>query len=1068
MLPVVLSDLVLKLLAKTPEERYQSAGALAADLRQALAAWRSAGRVGTFELGRGDLAPAMAERLHGRERELGELRAAFERAAAGDSRLVLIDGPAGIGKSALVFCFGRGLTSARPLAWGKFEQFPGDVPYPALVEAFRRLARGWLDGPESERAAWRTPLLQALGRNAAVMTELIPELRSLLGELPAPAPLGPVEAERRFQLTFSVFVRALANRLRPLCLFVDDLQWADPASLKLLGLLATDPDLRHLLLIAACRSEEVGPQHPVSRALDELRAAGGTVFTISLSPLDDAAVTGICVDTLRSQPAEVEALGRLVRRMTGGNAFFVQRFLLHLHQAGLLRWDPEQRHWAWDAAAIERAELTDDVLGLMLEAIRRLPAPTQRLLEMAACFRRRVDLALLAALAAEPIDQVAGQLVAAVQEGLLVPDADAGASNGTGARPAIRYRFVHDRVQQAAYLLLDAARRIQLHLGLGRLLLAQLPADDDPARADSLFEAVDQLRPAHALITGADERGRLARLYEEAGRRAQAASAYAPALAYFTAALELLPPSAGEGDPRRLFQLHRQAMQLAYLTGDRPAAERHAQQGFALASSAVEAAELHSIQIVDCSVRGAYPEAITRGREALALLGVALPAPAVDRVRLGGPTPEDLLDLPHMRDPRQLACMQLMANMLDPAYVCDMGLLVVLVERMVELSLAHGNCVYSAFAYTVYGMIVASRDVDYRTGHAFGTLGVNLARAFGDPVQECRALHIFAAFVNHWRAPVASSLPRLRLAVTRGLEGGDLHYTVYADYTAITADLHRGAELGQVAGDLENAFALTRKIRVGASLGYLQACRQTIRALQGRTWARGQLDDDRFDQETFLTAHAANPIAVWLYQVLRLQVAYLLGDLPEAAQWAERAAPLRPLVGPILSIVDHTFYRALARAGAADVVAAGAASPADSRARTRELLAEDLRQLESWAQSCPENFRHKQLLLAAELARLAERGGGGRAVRPGHRRAPSARGSCRTRRWPASWPAAITAASAGGASAISTCGRRWRGSPAGAPRPRWRRWKRSSRIWRSCRGGRRCPPSAPTARHWTC
>ena len=280
-------------------------------------------------------------------------------------------------------------------------------------------------------------------------------------------------------------------------------------------------------------------------------------------------------------------------------------------------------------------------------------------------------------------------------------------------------------------------------------------------------------------------------------------------------------------------------MQLAYLTGDRPAAERHAQAGFALASSAVEAAELHSIQIVDCSMRGAYPEAITRGREALARLGVELPAPArgwhEDRRRLGGPRPEDLLELPRMRDPRQLACMQLMANLLDPAYVCDPGLLVVLVERMVELSLAHGNCVYSAFAYTVYGMIVASRDGDYRTGHAFGTLGVNLARAFGDPVQECRALHIFGAFVNHWRAPVASSLPRLRLAVTRALEGGDLHYGVYADYTAITAELHRGAELGQVAGDLENAFALTRKIRVGASLGYLQACRQTIRALQGRT-----------------------------------------------------------------------------------------------------------------------------------------------------------------------------------------------------------------------------------------
>jgi predicted ATPase/signal transduction histidine kinase len=976
--PALLSQMTVKLLAKMPEDRYQSAEALAQDLRHMAERWQETGRAPLFELGRRDQGHTLAlpPRLYGRERELGQLVAGIARAAGGGNELHAVSGPAGAGKSALVHEAGAQLPEGRgAFVWGKFDQLRGDVPYAALAEALRRLVRAWLEQPPDVAQGWRQPLLDVLGRNARVVVDVIPELGRVLGETPAVPELGPIEAESRFHLTFAALVKLLCQRLQPLVVLMDDAQWADPASLRLVGLLVTDPDIRHLLVALSFRNDEVEPGHPLLRTLDMVRAAGTAVSSLALAPLDLEAVAAMCVDTLRVQPARVAPLAQLVQRKTAGNAFFARRFLLHLHQTGLLRWEGESAGWQWDTAGIEAAEVTENVLDLMARAIRRLPEPTQRLLEMAACFRRRVDVGMLAQLAGASLEETARQLWAAVEEGLLVADRDAAASGPAPAGP--HYRFVHDRVQQAAYSLPPEEQRLRTRLRIGRLLMDSIEAAP-PATGDELdrrlFEVVDQLRPAVALIDDPAERLRLAWLTFKAGDKSRSASAYPQALAYLTMALDLFPPEARHSHRPLLFRVHRDALQLALFTGDEAQAARVGEAAAALAGTAIERAQLLDVRMVCCSMRGAYPQALAYGREALAQLGVTLPdagaAPPADdpaqaarAARVAAARPEQLLDLPRMSDPLELARAQVLANMLDPAYVCDLGLMALLVAHLVDLSLRHGNAVSSAFAYTVWGMLVGGRG-DHERGHAFGRLGVELARRFGDPVQECRALDIFGTFVNHWRAPLGSSLPRLRLALTRGLEGGDLHYALYADYVGIITSWHKGTELGQIAAALEKSFNLVKKIKVDATTGYLTTCRQATRCLQGRTRARGRFDDDGFDEQAHLAAMTPNPIALWLYHVLRLQAAYLLGDLGEARRCSQRAQPHEAAVGGLITLVDHNFYTSLVLAGGA------ARGSEEQRARLLAQIALNQQQLAAWAAGCPENFRHKHLLVAAEAAAL--------------------------------------------------------------------------------------------------
>ncbi len=687
--PHVVSAIVMKLLAKTPEERYQTAAGVERDLRRCLAEWEAERRIDDFPLGKEDTPDRLLvpEKLYGRSREIETLLAAFDRiVTSGRPELVLVSGYSGIGKSSVVNELQKALVPPRGLfASGKFDQYKRDIPYATLAQAFQRLIQSLLGKREAELARWREALRGALEPNGQLMVDLVPKLELIIGEQQPVPELSPQDAQRRFQLVFRRFIGVLARPEHPLALFLDDLQWLDAATLDLLEDLLTRSELQHLLLIGAYRDNEVTAAHPLTRKLEAIRNAGAPVQELRLGPLSCDDVGQLVADAVRCEPARAAPLAGLVHDKTGGNPFFVIQFLSDLADEGLLAFHHDAARWSWDVGRIHAKGYTANVVDLMVAKLTRLPLVTQEALQQLACLGNSADLTTLAPVRGTSEEQVDADLWEAVRLEII--------ERLDGA-----YRFVHDRVQEAAYSLIPARSRADAHLRIGRLLAAHTPKDE---REEAIFEIVNQLNRGAALITSQGEREQVAELNLIAGKRAKASSAYASALTYLTAGGALLREDAWERRQELAFglELHRADCEL--WTGALPSVEERLA---ALASRAVDTVQRAAVACrrVDLyTMLGASDRSVEVGLECLRHAGINWAAHPTElegrreyeRIwsQVGSRAIEELIDLPLMQDPESLATLDVLTALGPPTLYTDWNLLALTSCRAVNLSLERGN-----------------------------------------------------------------------------------------------------------------------------------------------------------------------------------------------------------------------------------------------------------------------------------------------------------------------------------------------------------------------------------------
>ena len=967
--PSVFSDIVLRLLAKMPEARYQSAHALLADLRQAEARLDQHGGVAAFELGLADLAAELPlpERLYLRDRERDALQGAWHRTAAGPPEVVVLAGPAGIGKSALARELREPIAARRGLmVTVKFDQHSGRGPYAPLGEALTALVRDLLEAPAGELALWQKEIAAALGDQAGALTDLVPELARLLGSPPALPLVGAAETESRFRAAFDAFIRALATPLHPGVLFLDDLQWSDSESLRLFEGLATAPDLGALLFVVALRPEECPADHAVTQTLARL-AQTTPLQRIELRPLTAPATLELCRDVFACPAERAQPLAMLLWRKTAGNPFFIRRMLRFLQQSGLLCLEPGPGRWTWDLAEIEKVEVSENVVDLLLVVLRALPAPVRELLEMAACIGTEVPVAPLAVLSGRPIDEVARALGTAVRGGL---GTVAGRTGLAGT-----FQFAHDRVRQAAYLLLDEPARQRLHRQIGRQLLLQ--ANAAQTLDDQIYAIVDHLDRGRELAAP-EERRQLWHLHLRAARKARASSALAAALDYLKLALALLSEDAWQEDAAETRALHHEAIQLAGYSGETALVGELFDRARAHARSRLEQAELYNIRMYVCVAQRDRAEAFRWGIEGVRLFGIELPlddpSPAIAAelaaipVNLAGRTPAQLLDGPRMQDPEQLACHDLLCTLLDACYFQRPELFPFLVARTVNLSLVHGNAPSSPQSFGSYAVFVGAMTQDYAAAHAFGQLSLDLAARFGDPLRQMRVLAMFTTCVNNWTAPLATTLPFTREGLARALKVGDSYFAAAFSFTEAIVRMHQGSELGQVSALLRAAIVQQRAVRnrrgVEEHLVFLHA----IRRLQGLALQQADLQAAglSLDDRGFPTGLGEESGNLPEYQLLRLGVAFLLRDLDEAFAISTAVADELQRVPRFVQHVEHNFYTSLTLAARASL------GSDDGRGPIIEAIAARQQQLALWARNSPENYAHKHLLVAAELARLQD------------------------------------------------------------------------------------------------
>ncbi|MGY4281367.1 putative ATPase [Bradyrhizobium sp. LM2.7] len=721
-LPEPISQIVMKLLAKTAEERYQTAAGLERDLQHCLAAWANHGRIDPFELGADDTPDRLLipEKLYGRALQIETLLASFDRAVkSGAPRLVLVAGYSGVGKSSLVQELHKVLVPSRgQLVSGKFDQLKRDVPYATLVQTFQSLVRPLLSKSEGELATWRQALREALGANGRLMVELIPDLSLIIDEQPAVSELPARQAQIRFQLVLRRFIGVFARRTHPLVLFLDDLQWHDAATLDLIEDLLTQSDL-HLLLIGAYRSNELDAGHPLKRKLDSIRRADVNFEEITLSPLTADDVAQLVADTLRCGPKRAASLAKLVHQKTMGNPFFAIQFLSELAEEQLLTFDHESARWRWDLERIHAKAYTENVVDLMLGKLIRLPEQTQNALQQLACFGNIAGTAELAIVLEISQEQVHATLWPAIRQEMI-------------ARHGTAYRFLHDRVQEAAYLLVPESSRAAAHLRIGRMLAAHIPAHK---REEAIFDVVSQLNRGVALIASGQEREQLAELNLVAGQRARASAAYASALTYFTVGAALLAEHSWRRRHELAFALETSRAECEFLVGQLEIAESLLSALSKRALNAPQRATVACLRVDLYLTLGQHGRAVLTGLEYLHDVGIEWSQHPTDQEtlaeyqRMWSQLPdaiEELASLPGMTDQTSLGTLAVLTRILPPAGFTDANLSASVICRAVTISLEYGNTDASCAHYAWLGRILAGRFGDYQTAEKLGLLACGL------------------------------------------------------------------------------------------------------------------------------------------------------------------------------------------------------------------------------------------------------------------------------------------------------------------------------------------------------
>src|SRR6516164_2697160 len=969
-IPASVSAIVMKLLAKTAEERYQTAAGVNGDLQRCLAEWETQGRVNDFPLGEHDVPDRLLipERLYGRTREIAALVASFDRVVArGGSELVLVSGYSGIGKSSVVNELHKVLVPPRGLfASGKFDQYKRDIPYASVAQAFQWLIRPLLGKNDSELSEWRGAFREALGPNGQLIVDLIPELELIVGRQPPVSELAPQDAQRRFQLVFRRFINVFARPEHPLALFLDDLQWLDAASLDLLEDLATHSDVKYLLLVGAYRDNEVNSSHPLVRKLEAIRQAGAIVQEIILAPLTCEDLVQLIADSLHCERDGSEAtervapLAQLVHGKTGGNPFFAIQFLSTLADEALLTFDRSQGRWSWDLGLIHAKGYTDNVVALMVGKLNRLPVETQNALKEFACLGNSAEIATLSIVHGTSEDQLYADLWEALGLEFIV------LLEGS-------YKFVHDRVQEAAYSLIPEARRAEMHLRIGRLLAAHTPPEK---REEEIFEIVNQLNRGAALIAARNEKEQLVDFNLMAGKRAKASTAYASALRYFISGAAVMPDDAWEQRPNLMFALELHRAECEFLTGALAAAEERSTMLASRAATIIDQAALAGLRIDLYTTMNRVDRAVEVCLGYLRCLGIEWSAhPTADEARreyeriwwlLGGRETEALVDLPIMSEPEALANMDVLTKVTIAAMNMDVNLYGLVICRMVNLSLEHGNTDASCVAYVCVGAIAGLVFGNYKAGFRFGRLGYDLVERRGLKRFQARTYLDFAVLIVPWTKHLRTEQDLFRRAFDVANSVGDLTYATYACLNLNHRLLAIGDPLSDVQHEAEQGLEFVQKARFGPVIDVIEAQLALIRNLRGFTVSFGCFNDEHFDELEFEDRLSAPIVACW-YWIRKLQARFFAGDYAAAAGAWLNAQELLWTSPSFFEAAEARFYGALSHAASCD-----AADPVQYRQDVQALTGHH-KQLVEWAENCPENFENRAALVGAEIARIEGR-----------------------------------------------------------------------------------------------
>jgi predicted ATPase/serine phosphatase RsbU (regulator of sigma subunit)/tRNA A-37 threonylcarbamoyl transferase component Bud32 len=1006
-IPLPLSQLILKLLAKNAEDRYQSAYGIKTDLQLCLDQLRLRGAIAAFPLAQQDTSGRfqIPQKLYGREAEVAALLAAFERVTAeatssARSELMLVAGYSGIGKSALVQEIYKSITRKNGyFITGKFEQLQRNIPYFALIQAFQELMRQILTESPEQIQQWRSDLLTALGKNGQVISEVIPEVELIIGKQPAAPTLPPAETRNRFNLVLQKFIKVFTRPTHPLVIFLDDLQWADSASLKLIQLLMTAPESQFLFLVGAYRSNEVSAAHPLMVTLEEIRKAGSPLNQITLAPLGLTTLQQVMAETFNCDLAQVQPLAELVLQITDGNPFFMNEFLKSIYAEGLFNLDAQTGRWSWDLNLIRAARIPENIVDLMAGKIQKLSPDTQQILKLAACIGSQFDSKTLAITTRRPASAVTIDLWSGIQAGLIIPLSDnyqlaniqSQSLNLSQQRSEdlsqeledlsgsliISFKFLHDRVQQAAYSLIPDTEKNTLHYTIGKLLLLHTTANE---QEEKIFDIVNQLNRGISLIADPDERHQLVRLNLAAGKKAKESTATEAATRYFLTGIGLLDANCWETQYALTLKLHEEGAEAAYLSGDFGENERLVERILQHAKTTLDRVKAYQVKANAYTVQNNMEAAVDTLVGAMRRLNEPIPRrPSRLRVGLellrtrfwtiGNRSIAQLEALPLMTDPDKLAAVSLASAgaissvNIQPLFTALVAL------RVVNLSVRYGSSPATSVQGIAYGVMLRAGLDDIEGGYEFGRLSLRMMDRLNERLNRILNIVAFESCLRHWKEPLRVSQANLLAAYFEGLELGNQEYATLAISVHCFNRIFMGEPLSEVTAAYQQYVLLIRRMKQDLVVYSMQPWHQLTLNLQDQAIDPTRLSGSAFDEAELLPQFNANQFGIPLFYTYIAKAIWLYhaGDYAGSLQATHLAKPYQESAPCTTPYANRYFYASLA------CLALCTTASSTTRRRYLRQVIRNQRKAKRWAKYCPDNYQHRYDLVEAERLRVLQR-----------------------------------------------------------------------------------------------
>lgn len=983
--PACLALVIGKLLQKSADDRYQSSFGLRKDLERCLGVVNGEAAGDDFVLGQADRVTRVQRpsRLYGRDEEVAALMQAYKRVVVGAREVVLVRGYSGVGKTSVVHEVHRSMVgTGGNFVSGKFDQFRRGVPYASLGAAFGQFFRDRLAGTEEEIQRWRERIQGALGEGGQVLVEVLPELELLLGPQPAPPEVPPTESEQRLQLLFQRFVGALVGAGHPLVLFVDDLQWADLATIRLFQSLVQAQEISHLLLIGAWRDNEVDSIHPWHSALAQLKSSDTSIVELELRALHVSDIHQFLQDALRSSSSSLRDLAELCFDKTRGNPFFLAQFLRSLEQQRLLTFVHEEAtgagEWRWDVKAMEGLESTDNVVALMTSSIRQLPEQEQHALCTASILGGSFSLGFWVKVLEWSYEEVVDSLQRLVEEGFLLQRGELPSEQELVEQSLVggSFVFAHDRIQQAAYGLLPSSSLEALHLRAGRLLREHHGLDVSVEEHEVLFDVVQHLNAAVPLLEE-EEKQQLALLNLAAGLRARNASAYEVALSLLKKAAELLGDSIFASNNELGCRLYVELATASYLSQEYESTELFVEKVLIETSSVLSKVEALKVRMAALLAQHQAMEAIRVGLEALELLGISLPeSPGMDVVGesmqrcgalLEATDIQALVTGPAMEDPEYQTAMEILVALAPPAYLVSPLLMALLSTSIVQLSVDKGVSSASAYGFSLYGLMLCDAGF-LEEGYAMGCVGQTLAKRFPEARQiRIRSAHVFFGFVRHWKEPIHPYLEEYDVLGEDALDIGDFEYMSFAMMMTGILDFHVGVPFEQVRPKLARYTRAMRALGQDSGLALHGIIHQAVCNLADDPEDVLLLSGEAYDEPALkaLFFEQEHPTGLFVLHCIKSVVAFVMGQYDDARACNE-VANTYVAAGGTATFHLPVFYTLRALLSLWSYEKSG---------QEDELqVARDCRaKVDQWAKTNPANLQQKAHLLAAEFARIEGR-----------------------------------------------------------------------------------------------